>query len=119
MASSLRRTATVRPVQLDEALNGNSSLPRAGQGWWSNYVSLEQSATAVRSYEPALIPGLLRTRELILEFPWPGGLVYPQHKGGATYLDSPDQLEAHHGVFERLRELSTPFDLSTHAGLIT
>lgn len=181
-------------TELDEALNGNSALPRAGQGWWSNYVTLEQSATSVRTWEPMVVPGLLQTRGyaaalldnddlvsrrldrqqmvtrlgnpvelvavidesvlhrpiggadvlasqlrllatmaerpnvtvqvlplhgshraaalvgwgslVILGFPWPGGLVYLQHGGGATYLDSPHDLETHVATFDRLRELA-------------
>lgn len=59
LASALQWSMT----ELDTALNGNSSLPVASGGWWSNYVTLEQSATSVRSYEPVLVPGLLQTRD--------------------------------------------------------
>ncbi|HEY8527123.1 MAG TPA: helix-turn-helix transcriptional regulator [Acidimicrobiales bacterium] len=49
-------------TELDAALNGSSDLPRADQGWWSNFVTLEQAATSVRLWEPILVPGLLQTK---------------------------------------------------------
>jgi transcriptional regulator with XRE-family HTH domain len=183
-------------TQLDEAVNANGQLPLADQGWWSNYVTLEQSATSVRSWEPMLVPGLLQTRAyaaallntddlvqrrldrqrmltrpgnpvelaaiidesvlcrpvgghdvlanqvrhlaaiaerpnvtiqilplrgptqsaalgamgaiIILGFPWSGGLVYLEHRGGATYLDSPHDLDTHRTAFDQLQDLALP-----------
>lgn len=194
LAEALQWTMT----QLDEAINGDGNLPRADQGWWSNYVTLEQSATSVRSWEPMLVPGLLQTEQyaaallrsedlvrrrldrqgmvtrpgnpvelvavidesvlhrpiggpdvlaaqlrhvaamaerpnvtvqvlpldgptqsialgamgpmIILDFPWPGGLVYREHRGGATYLDSAHDLETQARAFDQLRELALPPD---------
>lgn len=180
-------------TELDGAINGNNVLPHAGHGWWSNFVTLEQAATAVSDYEPVLVPGLLQTRDyaaallnndelvtrrldrqrmitrpanpvdlvtvvdesvllrpiggagvlagqlghlalmaerpnvvvqvlpldapaqptyfgalVMLEFPWAGGLVYLEHRGGANYLDSPRDIEVHRAAFDRLRELALP-----------
>jgi len=195
LASALRWTLT----ELDDAINGNSSLPAASGGWWSNFVTLEQSATVVRCWEPMLVPGLLQAEDyaaallddhdlvvrrmdrqrmltrpgnpvelvavidesvlhrpiggrdvlagqfhhlvrmaerpnivvqvlpfdapaqpaywaslVILTFPWSGGLVYLEHRDGATYLDSMHDIEAHHAVFDRLRELALPPDESAN-----
>jgi hypothetical protein len=49
-------------TELDAVLNGSATLPVTADGWFSNYETLEQSATTVRSWEPMVIPGLLQTR---------------------------------------------------------
>jgi transcriptional regulator with XRE-family HTH domain len=43
---------------------------------------------------------------VILGFPWPGGLVYLEHRGGATYLDSRQDLDTHIAAFDRLRDMA-------------
>jgi transcriptional regulator with XRE-family HTH domain len=43
---------------------------------------------------------------VILSFPWPGGLVYLEHRGGATYLDSRHDLDTNTAAFDRLRDLA-------------
>lgn len=43
---------------------------------------------------------------LILTFPWPGGLVYLQHKGGARSLDHPYEIEVHADLLDRLRHIA-------------
>jgi transcriptional regulator with XRE-family HTH domain len=186
---------------LDALLNGNTA-PHPEHGWWSNYETMEQSSTSVRTWEPMLVPGLLQTRSyaaallhnddlvtrrmdrqrmvtrpgkpvelvavldesalhrpfgdpgmlagqlrhlatmaerpnvtlhvlpldtptepaywgalVILGFPWSGGLIYLEHQGGATYLDSVHDIEAHATVFERLRDLA--LDPTASVALIT
>lgn len=59
----LARELKLTLQELDALLNGNGALPRPEHGWWSNYETLEQSATSVRTWEPMLVPGLLQTRE--------------------------------------------------------
>lgn len=49
-------------TELDDALNGAGRLPVTVGGWFTNYETLEQSATTVRSWEPMVVPGLLQTR---------------------------------------------------------
>jgi transcriptional regulator with XRE-family HTH domain len=43
---------------------------------------------------------------VILETPWPGGLVHVEHQGGARSLDAAHEIEAHAMAFDRLRELA-------------
>lgn len=45
---------------------------------------------------------------VILEFPWPGGLVHVEHRAGAETLDTFHEIEAHADTFDRLRELALP-----------
>jgi transcriptional regulator with XRE-family HTH domain len=45
---------------------------------------------------------------VILEFPWPGGLVHVEHRAGAENLDSHYEIEAHSDAHARLRELALP-----------
>jgi transcriptional regulator with XRE-family HTH domain len=45
---------------------------------------------------------------VILGAPWPGGLVYLEHQGGARSLDSPHEIEAHAEAFTRLRDAALP-----------
>lgn len=179
--------------QLDRALGGGHDLPQASQGWWSNFVTLEQSATAVRQYGAILVPGLLQTRAyasallgdddlvgqrldrqrmvtrphnaielttvvdesvllrpiggttvlaeqvrfllmmaerpnvtiqvlpldaatqpapwgsmVMLDFPWPGGLVYFEHQDGSYTLDKAHDIMAHLETFDRLTQLALP-----------
>ncbi|HET6952304.1 MAG TPA: Scr1 family TA system antitoxin-like transcriptional regulator [Acidimicrobiales bacterium] len=43
---------------------------------------------------------------VMLGFPWSGGLVYLEHRGGAHYLDSPHDIEIHCTAFDRLRDVA-------------
>jgi transcriptional regulator with XRE-family HTH domain len=190
LAEALSRTAhgkparKVSPIELEAILNGNKNESHLKSGWWSNYETMEQSATCIRTWETILVPGLLQTREYagailknedllerrmhrqelvprielravvdesvlfrpiggryvlagqlrhlvdmnerenvsvrilpldcqdhpaawgslaILEFPWPGGLVYLQHTGGSHSLDSSDDIHRHIATFDELQ----------------
>jgi hypothetical protein len=45
---------------------------------------------------------------VIVETPWPGGLVYLEHQGGSRSLDSAHEIKAHAEAFNRLREAALP-----------
>lgn len=45
---------------------------------------------------------------VILEFPWPGGLVHIEHRAGAESLDKHQEIEAHARAFDRLRDSALP-----------
>jgi hypothetical protein len=51
----------VELIGLDAILNGRNETRLSG-GWWSNYETLEQSATMIKTWEVAVVPGLLQTR---------------------------------------------------------
>jgi hypothetical protein len=62
----------VKPAEIEEFLTllDQASTPGWWQsfrdvlpGWFSMHVSLETAATSLRSYEPAVVPGLLQTPE--------------------------------------------------------
>lgn len=47
---------------LDWYMNG-AVEPDLTPGWWSNYSTLEQSATSFHTYQPVVVPGVLQTGE--------------------------------------------------------
>jgi transcriptional regulator with XRE-family HTH domain len=49
---------------------------------------------------------------VILGFPWPGGLVYLEYTGGATYRDTLHDVRNHATAFDQMRELALPPDES-------
>ncbi|MEW2132312.1 helix-turn-helix transcriptional regulator [Streptomyces sp. NPDC005435] len=66
-------------------------------GWFSMYVSLEEAASLIRSYEPHFVPGLLQTED------YARGVL----KSGAIGQTSPDDIERHVALRMRRQDLLT------------
>ncbi|MBJ7906594.1 helix-turn-helix domain-containing protein [Streptomyces sp. NPDC003656] len=66
-------------------------------GWFSMYVSLEEAASLIRSYEPHFVPGLLQTED------YARGVL----ESGAIGQTSPDDIERHVALRMRRQDLLT------------
>ena len=80
----LARALQLSPVELERLLDvdGRTIPGLDGQhipGWLGHYVSLEQSAAEVRTFEPLVVPALLQTAD------------YARAVEGCHYLPAPDE----------------------------
>ncbi|MEV4969449.1 helix-turn-helix domain-containing protein [Streptomyces scopuliridis] len=69
--------------------------------WFSGYVSLEEAATTIRSYEPHFVPGLLQTEEYAREVLTAGAL---------GRMADPGRIERHVALRKRRQALLTRTD---------
>jgi transcriptional regulator with XRE-family HTH domain len=72
--------------------------------WFSGYVSLEESARTIRTYEPHFVPGVLQTEEYTREI----------LRTGAVGQLNPDRIERHVALRKQRQELLTKPDAPTY-----
>ncbi|WP_030906149.1 helix-turn-helix domain-containing protein [Streptomyces sp. NRRL F-5126] len=77
-------------------------------GWFSGYVSLEEAAKTIRTYEPHFVPGVLQTEEYTREI---------LRTGAIGRLD-PDRVERHVALRGRRQALLTRKDAPTYWAVI-
>jgi transcriptional regulator with XRE-family HTH domain len=73
-------------------------------GWFSGYVSLEEAAKTIRTYEPHFVPGVLQTEEYTREI---------LRTGAVGQLD-PDRVERHVALRKQRQALLTKENAPTY-----